>query len=71
MYFYLYMAKALHRIKEVLHEKRKTAYWLAKETDITYGSIHSYINNRTVPSLPSLFRIAAALKVNPKELINS
>ena len=71
MYFCLYMAKALHRIKEVLKEKEKSAYWLAKETDITYGSIHGYITNKTEPTLRNLFRIAAALKVNPRELINS
>jgi hypothetical protein len=65
------MAKALHRIKEVLKEKERSAYWLAKETEITYGSIHAYINNRTEPSLTNLFRIAVALKVNPRELINS
>jgi putative transcriptional regulator len=65
------MAKALHRIKEVLKEKGKSAYWLAKESEITYGSIHSYINNKTEPSLTTLFKIATTLKVNPKELINS
>jgi hypothetical protein len=47
--------KTLHRIKEVLKEKEKTAYWLAKETDITYGSIHAYINNKTEPSLTNYF----------------
>jgi hypothetical protein len=65
------MAKALHRIKEVLKEMERSAYWLAKETDIAYGSIHAYIHNRTEPSLKNLFRVAVALKVNPRELINS
>ncbi len=66
-----YMAKRLHRIKEVLKEKEKSGYWLAKETEISYNSINAYVNNRVEPSLTNLFRIAAALKVNPKELINS
>jgi len=65
------MAKRLHRIKEVLEEKGKSGYWLAKETEITYNSIYSYVNNKVEPSLTNLFRIAVALKVNPKELINS
>jgi putative transcriptional regulator len=65
------MAKTLHRIKEVLKEKQKSAYWLAKETEISYNSIHAYIHNRTEPSLTNLFRIATALRVNPRELINS
>lgn len=67
---YLYMAKRLHRIKEVLAEKEKSGYWLAKETEISYNSIHSYLHNRMEPSLTNLFRIAEALKVSPKELIN-
>jgi transcriptional regulator with XRE-family HTH domain len=65
------MAKKLHRIKEVLKEKEKSGYWLAKETEITYNSIHNYLHNRVDPSLTNLFRIAEALKVDPKELLNS
>ena len=65
------MAKRLHRIKEVLKEKEKSGYWLAKETGISYNSINAYVNDRVEPSLTNLFRIAAALKINPKELINS
>jgi transcriptional regulator with XRE-family HTH domain len=65
------MAKKLHRIKEVLKELDKSGYWLAKETNISYNSINGYVNHRVEPSLTNLFRIAEALKVNPKELINS
>ena len=65
------MAKRLHRVSEVLKEQGKSGYWLAKETDITYNSINGYVNNKIEPSLTNLFRIAAALKVNPKDLINS
>jgi transcriptional regulator with XRE-family HTH domain len=61
--------KKLHLIKEVLKEKGKSAYWLAKETDISYKSIHNYVHNRVEPSLTNLFRIAEALKVSPRELI--
>ncbi|HEY0655483.1 MAG TPA: helix-turn-helix transcriptional regulator [Chryseosolibacter sp.] len=64
------MAKKLHRIKEVLKEKGRSGYWLAKETEISYNSINGYVNNRIEPSLTNLFRIAEALKVSPKELIN-
>lgn len=65
------MAKKLHRIKEYLLEKEKSGYWLAKETEISYNSIHGYVNGKIEPSLTNLFRIADALKVNPKDLINS
>lgn len=65
------MAKVLHRIKEALEKKGKSQYWLAQETGITNNSINSYVNNKVEPSLTNLFRIAEALKVNPKDLINS
>lgn len=65
------MPKKLHRIKEVLEEQEKSGYWLAKETEISYNSIHGYIKGRIEPSLTNLFRIAEALKINPRELINS
>ena len=71
MPYFWYMAKRLHRIIEVLKEKGKSGYWLAQETEITYNSINRYVNNKVEPSLTNLFRIAAALKVDPKELINS
>lgn len=65
------MAKRLHRIKEVAKAKEKSGYWIAKETDISYNSINGYMNDKIEPSLTNLFRIAEALGVNPKELINS
>jgi putative transcriptional regulator len=65
------MPKKLHRIKEVLAAHQKSGYWLAKETDISYNSINGYVNGKIEPSLTNLFRIAEALKVNPRELINS
>jgi transcriptional regulator with XRE-family HTH domain len=65
------MAKKLHRIKEVLLEQGRSGYWLAKETEISYNSINGYVNGKIEPSLTNLFRIASALGVNPKELINS
>ena len=64
------MAKKLHRISEVLLEKNRSGYWLAKETEISYNSINGYVNGKVEPSLTNLFRIAEALKVNPSVLIN-
>ncbi|MBA4054150.1 MAG: transcriptional regulator [Marivirga sp.] len=65
------MPKKLHRIKEVLQKEQKSGYWLAKETGISYNSINGYVNGKIEPSLTNLFRIAEALGVNPRELINS
>lgn len=61
--------KPMHRIPEVLKEQGKSAYWLAREAEIGYNSIHSYVKNKTVPTLHNLFKIAKALKVSPKDLI--
>jgi transcriptional regulator with XRE-family HTH domain len=64
------MAKKHLRINEVLKEKGRSAYWLAKESEISYNSIHSYISGKRDPSLTNLFRMAEALKVSPRELLN-
>jgi putative transcriptional regulator len=61
----------LNRIKEALLASGKSQYWLRNETGITDVSISGYVNGTIEPSLNNLFRIAEALKVNPKDLINS
>ena len=63
--------KRLNRVKEVLQEKGRSQYWLRNETGITDASINGYVNGRIEPSLVNLFRMAEALGVNPKDLINS
>lgn len=63
----------LHRIREALKPAKKegeTAYWLAKETGISYNTIHKYLNNTMEPSLTNLKKIAKALGVSGKDLIN-
>ena len=60
----------LHRIKEVLESQGKSQYWLAKETGITDMSINGYFHNRVSPSLEQLKKIAEALGVSGKDLIN-
>ena len=65
------MTKKLHRIKEVLIEEKKSGYWLAKETGISYNSINGYINGKIEPSLTNLFRIADALEVDVRDLLAS
>jgi putative transcriptional regulator len=65
------MPKKLHRIKEVLKEKEKSGYWLAKESGISYNSINGYINGKIEPSLTNLFRIADTLKVSARDLLSS
>jgi transcriptional regulator with XRE-family HTH domain len=64
------MGKPLHRIKEVLEKQGKSQYWLAQETGITNNSINAYFHGRVDPSLANLKKIADALKVDGKELLN-
>ena len=58
-----------NRIREVMDKNRVTQYALAKETGLTYVTIHSYYHGKSEPSLDNLFAIAEALKVSPKDLL--
>lgn len=60
----------LHRVKEVLESQGKSQYWLARETGITDVSINSYFHGRVEPSLTNLKKMAEALGVAGKDLIN-
>lgn len=60
-----------NRIKDVLVAHGKTQTWLAEKLDKDFITITRYCNNRRQPSIPILFEIAKALRVNPKDLINS
>ena len=74
--YYLYKAmskvkkKRLNRVKEVLEEKGRSQYWLRNETGITDVSISGYVNGKIEPSLNNLQRIAEALGVPGKDLLN-
>lgn len=60
----------LHLIKEALEKAGKSQYWLAAETGITDVSINGYYHNRIEPSLSNLKKIAEALGVPGRDLIN-
>lgn len=73
---YLRMAKrkekpAYNRIKEVLEDRGKSQTWLAEQLDLDFQTVTRYVNNNRQPTIATIFEIAKALKVNPKELINS
>lgn len=63
--------KALNSIKSALKKKGVSIYWLAQETGLSYSLLHSYVAGTREPGLDNLFKVAKALGVNPKELINS
>lgn len=60
----------INRIKEVLQEKQKTNNWLAEELKVNYVTVSRWCTNAFQPNLETLTRIAQALDVNVKDLIN-
>jgi transcriptional regulator with XRE-family HTH domain len=60
----------LHRVKEAIKKQNITAYRLSKDSGISYPTIHKYLNNTMEPSLTALKKIALALGIQGKDLIN-
>ena len=59
----------MNRIKEVLMEQGRTQAWLANRIGKSYVVTTNYVNNKTQPSLPLLYRIADILGVDVRELL--
>jgi len=65
------VAKKLNRLIDVLKEKEITAYRLAKDSGVAYDLIRAYTKNERQPSLETLFKLAKAMGINPKDILNS
>jgi len=65
------LLNSYNRIKIVLAEKNKSNKWLAEKLDISETTVSNWCTNHRQPSLPTLFKIAIALNMNPRNLINS
>lgn len=61
----------INRIKIVLVEKKKTNKWLAETLKKDPATVSKWCTNTSQPALDMLVRIANALDVDVKELINS
>ncbi|MAN58939.1 MAG: transcriptional regulator [Flavobacteriaceae bacterium] len=61
----------MNRIKEVLEDKGIKQVWLAERLGKSFNTVNGYVQNRTQPSLETLYEIAKILDVNPKELLIS
>lgn len=59
----------MNRIKEVLESKGIKQTWLAEKLNKSYNMVNSYVQNRRQPSLEDLYKIAAILEIDPKELL--
>ena len=61
----------INRIKEVLHEKRKTNKWLSEQLNVNYVTVSRWCTNVYQPNLDTLRCIAKFLDVDIKDLLNS
>jgi len=47
----------LHKIKELLDERRWTLYRLSKEAEVSYSTLSNTFQRNNVPSIPTLIRV--------------
>lgn len=58
-----------NRIKVVLAEKRLTNNWLAEQLQKDPGTVSKWATNSSQPSVDLLFKIAAILDIDVKDLL--
>lgn len=61
----------MNRIKEVLTEKDVKQTLLAEKLGKSYNMVNGYVQNRRQPRLDVLYKIAAILDIDIKDLIIS
>jgi transcriptional regulator with XRE-family HTH domain len=61
--------KVFNRIKAVLAERQRTNLWLADRLDMSPNTVSKWCTNSMQPTVETLFRIAAVLDVNVRELL--
>ncbi len=61
--------KPINRIKVVLAEEGRTNKWLADKLGKTTTTVSRWCTNEMQPSLETLVDIAAALKIDIRELL--
>lgn len=61
----------VNRIKEVLLEEGKTNNWLARELNMNKVTVSRWCTNTFQPTIENLLRIARALDVDVRELLES
>ena len=54
----------MNRIKEVLEAKGIKQVWLADKLGKSFNTVNGYVQNRTQPSLETLYEIASILKID-------
>lgn len=59
----------MNRIKEVLDAKGIKQTWLAEKLGKSFNMVNAYAQNRSQPSLETLYKIAELLNVQAKDLL--
>jgi putative transcriptional regulator len=62
--------KRLNRIKIVLLEKEKSNIWLADRLKVSKTTVSKWCTNDNQPTVETLFKIADALGVKVRDLLN-
>jgi putative transcriptional regulator len=65
----LLKSHSLNRIKEVLEDKQLTQVQLGEMIGKSFETVNAYVQNRRQPSVETLYSIAMALCVEPRELL--
>ena len=63
--------KPINRLKAVLAEQAKTNKWLAGELNKNETTISRWCTNEVQPTVDTMIQIAALLKIDVRELLNS
>lgn len=63
--------RSMNKIKIVIDQKGIKQKWLAEQLGKSFNMVNSYVQNRTQPSLETLYRIASILRVEIDELLYS
>ncbi len=59
----------MNRIKEVLDEKGIKQTWLAEQLGKSFNMVNAYAQNRSQPSVETLYQIAEILRVSVRDLL--
>ncbi len=61
----------MNNIKVILKQQGRSQAWLAENIEKSYVVTTNYCNNKTQPSLATLYRIAAVLEIDVKDLVGA
>ena len=59
----------MNRIKVVLEQKGIKQVWLADQLGKSYNIVNGYVQNRSLPSIEVIYKIADILNVSVKDLL--